>query len=67
MNESPQDLPLEDALVSSQMIPAILNGDSGWLSRTNLKSHKMLKFVNDMCLKYGQAGYFKYACREGKI
>lgn len=25
------------------------------------------EFVNNMCLKYGQAGYFEYACREGKI
>lgn len=25
------------------------------------------EFVNDMCLKYGQAGYFEYVWREGKI
>ena len=24
-------------------------------------------FINDMCVKYGQAGYFEYNCRDGKV
>lgn len=25
------------------------------------------KFVNDMCIKYGQVGYFEYNCRDGCV
>ena len=25
------------------------------------------QFVNDMCLKYGQAGYFEYSSRDGRV